>query len=208
MGDDDDKVIEQLTQDLAGFATTVSKDVFAPADFEKDDDSNFHIDFINACANLRATNYEIKNCDKQKTKMIAGKIIPAIATTTAMITGAVTAEIYKFVQGGDHIKIESVKNGFINLALPLFLFSEPTEVGKIKSKDYDPISMSAVKAIPEGYTIYDKTLINQGSLTVKQLFDHLDATYGVEVVLVSSGRFSLYNAYLPGNKHAPRLEMK
>ena len=94
------------------------------------------------------------------------------------------------------------------MALPLFLFSEPTEVGKIKSKDYDPISMSAVKAIPEGYTIYDKTHVNKGSLTLKQLFDHLEETYSVEVTLVSCGRFALYNAYLPGNKHAPRLEMK
>lgn len=68
-----------------------------PADFEKDDDSNFHIDFIHAAANLRARNYEIDECTHQKTKMIAGKIIPAIATTTAMITGCVTAEIYKFV---------------------------------------------------------------------------------------------------------------
>ena len=62
--DDDEKVIEALIGDLAGYAEKVKKDAFQPADFEKDDDSNFHIDFINACANLRATNYEIKNCDR------------------------------------------------------------------------------------------------------------------------------------------------
>jgi len=180
--------------------------MFVPAEFEKDDDKNFHIDFINACANLRATNYDIKNCDRQKTKMIAGKIIPAIATTTAMITGAVTAEIYKFVQG--FTKLEDLKNSFINLALPLWVFSEPTEVGKIKSKDYDPISMCATKAIPEGYTIYDKTTVDKGSLTLQQLIDHLKETVGIDVTLVSAGRFSLYNSYLPGNKHAPRLAAK
>ena len=72
--------------------------------------------------------------------MIAGKIIPAIATTTAMITGVVTAEIFKFVQG--NTAIENMKNSFINLALPLWVFSEPIEVGRIKDKDYDPITMS------------------------------------------------------------------
>jgi ubiquitin-activating enzyme E1 len=66
-------------------------------DFEKDDDSNYHIDFIHACSNLRARNYKIEECTHHNTKMIAGKIIPAVATATAMITGCVTAEILKYV---------------------------------------------------------------------------------------------------------------
>jgi len=74
-----------------------------------------------------------------------------------MITGCVSGEIYKFVQGLDNIEV--FKNGFINLALPLFVFSEPTEVNKIKSKEWDPILACKVKAIPEGYTIYDKIVV-------------------------------------------------
>lgn len=120
-----------------------------------------------------------------------------------MITGAVSAEIYKFVQG--YTALEDVKNSFINLALPLFLFSEPYPVNKITSKDYDPISMCAVKSIPEGYTIYDKTIVDQGSLTFQQLFDVLKERIGVDITLVSSGKYAIYNAYLPGNKHASRL---
>jgi len=138
--------------------------------------------------------------------MIAGKIIPAIATTTAMITGAVSAEFLKFVQG--YTALEDVKNAFINLALPLFLFSEPTEVGKIKSKDYDPIAMCKTISIPEGYTIYDKTIVDKGSLTFQELFDHLKEQYKIEVTLVSAGNFALYNAYLPGNKQKDRLTQK
>jgi ubiquitin-activating enzyme E1 len=146
-------LLSELKIDDIGFT---SKDLF-PVDFEKDDDSNFHIDFMHATANLRARNYRINECTHQNTKMIAGRIIPAIATTTAMITGCVCAEMYKFVQGFN--EIETFKNGFINLALPMFLFTEPDPAIKTMSKEYDPILDGKMKAVPEGFTIYDKIVV-------------------------------------------------
>ena len=42
------------------------------------------MDFISAFGNLRARNYGIEEIDKFAAKLKAGRIIPAIATTTAM----------------------------------------------------------------------------------------------------------------------------
>jgi ubiquitin-activating enzyme E1 len=69
-----------------------------PVEFEKDDDTNHHIDFITAASNLRAVNYQIATADRHATKRVAGKIIPAIATTTSVVTGLVCLELYKVMR--------------------------------------------------------------------------------------------------------------
>ena len=65
-----------------------------------------------------------------------------------MITGAVSTEMFKVVQNMD--KLESYKNAFINLAIGMFVFSEPDEVAKMKDKEYDEILLGPVVAIPPG----------------------------------------------------------
>ena len=166
-----------------------------PVEFEKDDDTNYHIDFITACSNLRAENYKIEQADRHKTKFIAGKIIPAIATTTALVTGLVVLELYKIIDG--RTKLEDYRNGFINLALPFFGFSEPIQSGKVVYKG--PNGEVSLDKIWDRFELKDVTL--------SELIDIFDKK-GLTITMLSSGVSLLYAAFMPQAKIKDKLPMK
>ena len=91
-------------------------------EFEKDVDENFHVDFIHAMANIRAANYGLPTMDWITVKIKAGRIVPALATTTAAIAGLQTIEMLKIVK---NLPIEGHKNSFLNLAVPSLMMGEP-----------------------------------------------------------------------------------
>lgn len=53
----------------------------------------------------------------------------------------------------------------MNLALPLWLFSEPLPPIQAQDKDYDEVLMGPVKAIPPKFTTWDKIQVN-GPMTL------------------------------------------
>lgn len=59
-----------------------------------------------------------------QSKRIAGRIIPAIATTTATVAGLMCLELFKLVQG--HKKISSYRTAYLNLAVQYFVLSQPS----------------------------------------------------------------------------------
>ena len=134
--------------------------------------------------------------------MIAGKIIPAIATTTAAITGIVSLQLYTLYQTN---KIDFLRDCYLNLAINSIFMSEPKPAIQMKDKDYDPILLGPVKAIPPNWTVWDKITIKQ-SMTCKELIDYVKKEYNVVVSDITCGSVSIIQIFMPSSK--ARLSQK
>ena len=51
-------------------------------EFEKDDLSLGHVDFVAAAAHLRCQVYSLRSVSTLEVRKVAGRIVPAVATTT------------------------------------------------------------------------------------------------------------------------------
>ena len=153
----------------------------SPQEFEKDEDQNFHIDTLYAMTNCRALNYGLEKMDWITVKLKAGRIIPALATTTSAIAGLQTIELVKIIAA---VKVEHHKNSFLNLSIPILAQSEPSEPPKhtlapgLKVNLWDRWDISIQQ---------HKEIIN-----IKTLFHHLQNLTSLEPMDLLIGNTAVY----------------
>ncbi|CAE6088382.1 unnamed protein product [Arabidopsis arenosa] len=187
---DDAAIIDELNTKLEWCRRSLQPEFrMKPIQFEKDDDTNYHMDMIAGLANMRARNYSVPEVDKLKAKFIAGRIIPAIATSTAMATGLVCLELYKVLDGSH--KVEDYRNTFANLALPLFSMAEPVPPKVVKHQD-------------QSWTVWDRWVI-RGNPTLRELLGWLKGK-GLNAYSISCGSSLLYNSMF--SRHKDRMDTR
>ncbi|KAF1395184.1 hypothetical protein PFLUV_G00008900 [Perca fluviatilis] len=185
------EAITQLEQAIATDSVTAERLQVSPLQFEKDDDSNGHVDFVTSASALRARMYAIEPADRLKTKRIAGKIIPAIATATAAVAGLVALELIKVVGG---YEFESFKNCFFNLAIPVVVLTEPA-----------PVKQSLIRDNIY-FSIWDCwTIFGHEDFTLSDFMNAVREKYGIEPTMVVHGVKMLYVPVMPG--HSKRLKL-
>lgn len=193
INDNDPRILSLIEKVRAAKEKYASTLKIVAEKFEKDDDSNHHMDFVASASNLRAINYKIKPETKLEIKRIAGKIIPAISTTTAMICGFVCMEMYK-VHCVQPKALDDYRSGFINLAISMFSLSTPI------ADEKKPLAGVGQKFS----TLWD-TLSLDGNMTVKTFIDTVKQNWGVRVMTINIGTFQIYTAYMKSAKKKERM---
>lgn len=165
-----DQEIENLERDivvvkLKNILNNFKNKTLNEVNFEKDDDTLFHIDWVTCSSNIRNLQYGIKETDTYQTRFIAGKIIPAMITTTSIIAGYQSIEFVKIVKlykknkydiginkelfvsefnGKVDVKkdIEIYKDRYVNLNSNYYISDEPSHCKNITIPGDNNISLN------------------------------------------------------------------
>nr|PUA90254.1 ubiquitin-activating enzyme E1 family protein [Toxoplasma gondii TgCATBr9] len=71
---------------------------------------------------------------------------------------------------------------------------------RASTQDFDPVACGPIRAMPKGFSCWDKIQVDIPGCTVQQLCEFLEEKFDVEVNILSVGNFCLYNSFLPVHK--------
>ncbi|XP_037706814.1 ubiquitin-like modifier-activating enzyme 7 [Choloepus didactylus] len=169
-----------------------------PLLFEKDNDSNFHVDFVVAAATLRAQNYGIPPATRAQSKKIVGRIIPAIATATAAVAGLVGLELYKVVgepQPGR--PLSAFRHSYLHLAENYL-------------SRWVPCAPATQTFHQLAWTCWDRLKVPAGQpeRTLESLLAYVQEEHGLQVRMLLYGPALLYSTGWSPDKQAQHLPLR
>ena len=186
-----DEEAKELTKDTTEnkLNINIEKKQLINLEFEKDD--NYHINWINSASNCRATNYGINTISKYETKGIAGKIIPAIATTTSTAVGLIAIEMLKYLNNIDDI--EKYRSWYLNMADNTIVYSEPMS--------HNPIIVCGKKL--NGWTKFN---YNKNT-TLEEFIKYYEDIFKVPISMILYGSAIIYADFINHNLKSLLFEL-
>ena len=159
--------------------------------FDKDCSTNGHLECIAAVANLRSISYGIPTTTVAEVKRISGRIIPAMITTTALITGLVCMEVLK-AHYSPPVPLDQYRNAWVNLAVPMMMYSSVEPPVSQPYLSLEQTTEAVVAPVPESWaqhplrektwTAWDRMeLAFKGDAPLSQLFRTFEEKYSIEI---------------------------
>ncbi|CAG8980361.1 hypothetical protein HYALB_00013686 [Hymenoscyphus albidus] len=169
--------LDRLSKRMESMKAAANGDSAQPViTFDKDDEDT--LDFVTASANLRSIVFGIECKSRFDIKQMAGNIIPAIATTNAIVAGLCVLQSFKVLRGDYSVVKETYLSPFASQRLLASDVSRP------------PNPDCPVCSVAYTSLLVDTTRATLGNLV--EDFLRLELGYGEEIV-VNKGSDLLYD---------------
>lgn len=147
--------------------------------FDKDDEDT--LNFVVAASNLRSSVFNIEIKSKFDIKQIAGNIIPAIATTNAIISGFSNLSALKFYDDQPNDILKDFSTVFISIKPNKYITSAPLEGPNSKCPASGLVSRGILKI----------SKAQLSSLSLQDLIDRIKEKYGYDEISLTIGSSKL-----------------
>ena len=188
-----DSDIHNVKQKIMKLNTTKQNTTTLGGQYDKD--NNIHLKAMTNIVNLRAKTYGIQEIDTLETKLISGRIIPALSTTTSVIAGFVIIDILKYLSKNNKFTEVNINLGTNNYSIYDAFHPKPT-YNNMYSEEYN----TNIKTIPVDFTTWSKIvcsgkkdLINTNVELATYLYD----TYEIKPNMVCYKSHIIYNSDNP-----------
>lgn len=190
---DDEKII-YIKQKLQSYMPILLNNEITSVTYDKDNDILLRM--MVSISNTRAQIYGISEVSYLDIKLISGKIIPALSTTTTVIAGMVMLEILKY------FSTLTPCDTNINLGTNEYLLFDSQKPSVTYNNMFHPVYNMNIKTIPYQFNTWDRIRIsckNDSCSTVNELLEFLKESYNIIPNMLTIDKYILYSSITSTN---------